>query len=47
LRINDKTLEFIRAFFDQKKVVAAICHAPWLLIETGIIKGRKARSRPT
>jgi protease I len=44
LRINDKALEFIRAFFDQKKIVAAICHAPWLLIETGIIKGRKATS---
>src|SRR4030088_2187466 len=44
LRINEKALEFIRAFFDQKKVVAAICHAPWLLIETGIIKGRKATS---
>src|ERR1700716_3936164 len=44
LRVNDKALEFIRAFFDQKKVVAAICHAPWLLIETGIIKGRKATS---
>src|SRR5262245_58720980 len=35
---------WIRAFFDQKKVVAALCHAPWLLIETGIIKGRKATS---
>lgn len=44
LRVNDKALEFIRAFFDQKKVVAAICHAPWLLIETGIIKGRKVTS---
>jgi protease I len=44
LRINDRALEFIRAFFDQKKIVAAICHAPWLLIETGIIKGRKATS---
>ncbi len=44
LRINDKALQFIRAFFDQKKVVAAICHAPWLLIETGTIKGRKATS---
>jgi len=44
LRINDKALEFIRAFFDQKKIVAAVCHAPWLLIETGIIKGRKATS---
>jgi protease I len=44
LRINADALEFIRAFFDQKKTVAAVCHAPWLLIETGIIKGRKATS---
>jgi protease I len=44
LRINANALEFIRAFFDQKKIVAAICHAPWLLIETGIAKGRKLTS---
>ena len=44
LRVNPDALEFIRAFFDQKKIVAAVCHAPWLLIETGIIKGRKATS---
>jgi protease I len=44
LRINDKALKFIRAIYDQEKVVAAVCHAPWLLIETGIIKGRKATS---
>jgi len=44
LRVNPKALQLIRAFFDQKKIVAAVCHAPWLLIETGIIKGRKATS---
>ena len=44
LRVNDKALKFIRAFFDQGKVVAAVCHAPWLLIETGIIRGRRATS---
>src|ERR1700729_230688 len=44
LRVNTQALAFIRAMFDQKKVVAAVCHAPWLLIETGIIKGRKATS---
>jgi protease I len=44
LRINDKALRMILAFFNQKKVVAAVCHAPWLLIETGIIRGRKATS---
>ena len=44
LRINQKALKFIRAFYDQDKIVAAVCHAPWLLIETGIIKGRRATS---
>jgi protease I len=44
LRANDKALVLIRSFFDQKKIVAAVCHAPWLLIETGIIKGRRATS---
>jgi protease I len=44
LRVNDKALTLIRAFYDQKKIVAAVCHAPWLLIETGIIKGRKCTS---
>lgn len=44
LRINQKALDLIRAFHQQKKIIAAVCHAPWLLIETGIIKGRKATS---
>jgi protease I len=37
-------LKFIKAFYDQQKVIAAVCHAPWLLIETGIVKGRRATS---
>lgn len=44
LRANADALALIRAFYDSGKVVAAVCHAPWLLIETGIIKGRKATS---
>ena len=44
LRLTERALKLIRAFYDPKKVVAAICHAPWLLIDTGIIKGRKATS---
>ncbi len=44
LRVNEKALKFIRAFYDQGKIVAAVCHAPWLLIETGIIRGRRATS---
>jgi deglycase len=44
LRVEEKALKFIKAIFDAKKVVAAVCHAPWLLIETGIAKGRKMTS---
>ena len=44
LRVNTKALDFIRAFDKQKKPIAAVCHAPWLLIETGLAKGRKATS---
>lgn len=44
LRADKDALAFIKAVFDQKKVVAAVCHGPWLLIETGIAKGRKATS---
>ncbi|SEQ03547.1 protease I [Faunimonas pinastri] len=40
LRVNKEALALITAFFDQKKVIAAICHAPWLLIQTGLVKGR-------
>jgi len=44
LRVEEKALAFISNVFDQKKVLAAICHAPWLLIETGIARGRKLTS---
>jgi protease I len=44
LRVEPKALKFIKDIFDAKKTVAAICHGPWLLIETGIAKGRKMTS---
>ncbi len=44
LRLEPKALAFIKDMFNQKKIVAAVCHAPWLLIETGIAKGRKMTS---
>ena len=44
LRVEPKALKFIKDIFDARKVVAAVCHAPWLLIETGIAKGRKMTS---
>jgi protease I len=44
LRVETKALKFIKDIFDAKKIVAAVCHAPWLLIETGIAKGRRMTS---
>lgn len=44
LRVEPKALKFIKDIFDEKKIVAAVCHAPWLLVETGIAKGRKMTS---
>lgn len=47
LRVEDSVLNLIKSFWTQKKVVAAICHAPWLLVETGIVKDRKVTSYPS
>ena len=44
LRLEPKALEVIRSFLTSGKVVAAICHAPWLLIEAGAAKGRDLTS---
>ncbi|GGH53591.1 hypothetical protein GCM10011341_19160 [Frigidibacter albus] len=44
LRVEAVAIDFIKAFWTEKKVIAAICHAPWLLIEAGIISGRNVTS---
>lgn len=44
LRLNDDALSIIRAFHDSGKLIAAVCHAPWLLIEAGLAKGLRATS---
>ena len=44
LRVEQKALDFVKSFWDAKKVIGAICHAPWLLVETGIVKGRRVTS---
>lgn len=44
LRINEDALNFVRDFFKQKKPVAAICHAPWILISANVVEGRKMTS---
>lgn len=44
LRRSDKALTFVREFFEQKKPVAAICHASWTLISADVVRGRKMTS---
>lgn len=44
LRTDEDALSFVRSFFEQKKPVAAICHAPWTLISAGVVKGRTMTS---
>lgn len=44
LRTIPEALDLIKTFYNQGKTVAAICHAPWLLIEAGIVKGKKVTS---
>ena len=44
LRANEDAVKFIREFVESGKPVAAICHAPWLLIEAGVVEGREMTS---
>jgi protease I len=46
LRSSEKALEFVRHFFRDGKPVAAICHAPWVLIDANVIRGRTLTSWP-
>ena len=42
LRIRKEVLKFIKDMYDSGKIVAAICHGPWLCVSAGILKGKKA-----
>ena len=47
LRADEDAVAFVRAFFDDAKPVAAICHGPWTLIDAGVVKGRTLTSWPS
>ncbi|WP_234735632.1 type 1 glutamine amidotransferase domain-containing protein [Tellurirhabdus bombi] len=47
LRMEKKAVDFVRRFFEDHKPVAAICHAPIMLIEAGVVEGRKLTSYPS
>ena len=44
LRVNADAVKFVSGFLEGKKPIAAICHAPWTLIETGRLKGLRLTS---
>lgn len=47
LRRNERAVQFVRSFFDAGKPVAAICHAPWMLVEADVVDGRTITSWPS
>ncbi|MEV4291318.1 type 1 glutamine amidotransferase domain-containing protein [Nonomuraea bangladeshensis] len=47
LRTQPAAVRFVHAFFDAGKPVAAICHAPWTLIEADVVRGRTMTSWPS
>jgi protease I len=47
LRTYPDAVSFVKAFFDQGKPVAAICHAPWMLVEAKVASGRTLTSWPS
>lgn len=47
LRIDPDAISFVRAFFEQDKPVAAICHGPWSLVEADVLVGRTLTSFPS
>jgi protease I len=44
LRREARAVSFVRSFFEDGKPVAAICHAPWLLVEADVVRGRRLTS---
>jgi protease I len=47
LRANVKAVQFVKAFADSGRPIAAICHGPWTLIEAGAVRGRRMTSWPS
>ena len=47
LRADENAVRFVRDFFEQGKPVGVICHGPWMLVEAGVVRGRKVTSWPS
>jgi protease I len=47
MRQNPRGVAFVRHFADAGKPIAAICHAPWMLVEADVVRGRRVTSYPS
>ena len=47
LRMDDRAVAFVRAFFTQHKPVSVICHGAWILADAGVLEGRTLTSYPS
>ncbi|MHA6316974.1 type 1 glutamine amidotransferase domain-containing protein [Altererythrobacter sp. CAU 1778] len=47
LRMNDRAIALVKGFALAEKPIAAICHAPWLLAEAGLVEGKTVTSWPS
>src|SRR4051812_13366856 len=47
LRMDEDAVNFVRSFVEQAKPIGAICHGPWTLVETDVLKGRTITSFPS
>ena len=47
MRMDENALQLVRDFFEQGKPVGVICHGPWMLVEAGVVRGRKVTSWPS
>ncbi len=47
MRQNERGVAFVRHFADAGKPIAAICHAPWMLVEADVVRGRRVTSYPS
>jgi protease I len=47
LRGDENAVAFVRGFYDAGKPMAVICHGPWVLVESGVVRGKRVTSWPT
>jgi protease I len=47
MRTDENAVRLVRDFFEQGKPVGVICHGPWMLVEAGVVRGRKVTSWPS